>query len=174
MPKYTVEDVLEIIQNFTIEERAKLKAQLPNLLGNISVAPQHLNTQSLSQAFGDVVASGTSSVSIEQVASGNDTVLSNSEAQVTATSSTLAEALDLLKKLKADVTVNQNLGRLEKKNIEGAIEIAEEELKTGKPDQNLVDEAIEMIKRGLKGVQDLAVPVTNIADMIARLWITYI
>lgn len=172
MPKYSVEEVLDIIKNFSAEEKNLLQAQLSSVLESTgSSTPQSTNTQSQSQTFGNVSASGSGSVAIDQVASGGNTNLEKSNTQIKAESENIKEALQLLQQLQQDIITTSALNELQKDEAKVKIGFLQKELKGEQPDKSLIDQAIEGLKKGLQGVLSLAEPVQQVAKLIAEAWI---
>ena len=165
MPKYSVQDVLEIIQALTPEEKSLLQAQLPNVLSTatVSVTPQ----KSQSQSFGNISMGSGNAFAADQA--GGDINSSQNNTQASVKNASLQEALDILQKLKQDVNQSDGLNKLQKTTIDGTIKVVEEEITKPQPDKSLFDQAIEGLKKGLE-VISLAEPVMKVADLVTKAW----
>lgn len=166
MPKYSVDDVLDIIKNLTPDEKSRLQAQLPSILATAAApaTPQKVQTQS----FGNLSMGSSNAFAANQADGNINSSQNNTQALVE--SASLTEALNVLQGLKQEVNRSDALNRLEKTTVEGTIKVVEEELKQPKPDKSLVDQAIESLKKGLEGVQILAEPVMQVAALVAKAW----
>ncbi len=164
MPRYSVEEVLGIIQAFTPEEKQQLKTQLPSVIDMNTVA----TTPQQSQILGNITMGSGNAFAAQQVADGNiDSTQNNIQAPVK--NANLQEALEILQKLKQDVNRSDALNRLEKNNIEGNIKFVEEEITKPQPDKNLFNQAIEGLKKGLE-IISLVKPVMKVADLVSQIW----
>jgi hypothetical protein len=163
MPKYSVEEVLDIIQTLTLEDKNKLLSKLSSAESE-SVTPQ----KHQGQTFGNIsLGSGNTfgaSIAGGDIHSDQRSVQSSSE------NINLQEALDVLKKLNQDINQSDVLNRLEKKTLEGTIKIIEEEATKPNPDKKLLDQAIDILKGGLKAIS-LVEPVIKVADLLAKVWV---
>lgn len=171
MPKYSVEDVLNIIRTFTPQERRLLQEQLVSISESLEtpLSNQATTVGSQVQTMRDLAAFGGSSISVNQ---GRNITSNQSRNQVQATDVSVKEALSLFQALKRSIAVSSDLTVLDKKTLEAQITVAEEELKKPEPDKNLIDQVIEALQKGLKGVLTLAEPVTKIAEILAKTWFT--
>lgn len=165
MPKYSVQDVLEIIQTFTPDEKKQLQNQLPNVMDmtTVVVTPQ----KSQDQSFGNISMGSGNAFGANQA--GGDINSSQNNTQASVKNASLKEALGILQKLKQDVNQSDALNKLEKTTIEGTIKVVEEEITKPQPDKSLFDQAIEGLKKGL-GVISLVEPVMKVADLVAQAW----
>ncbi|HEY9710723.1 MAG TPA: hypothetical protein V6D48_21115 [Oculatellaceae cyanobacterium] len=170
MPKYSVDEVLDIIKTLTADEKSLLQEQLPNVLGTAaaSATPQRGHTQS--QSF-DKFSMGSGNAFTANQAGGDVNsaqTLNNNQGSVQ--NASLTEALAILQSLKQEVNQSDALNRLEKTTVEGTIKVIQEELTKPKPDKSLVEQAIDSLKKGLEGVLILAEPVTKVAALVAKAW----
>ena len=140
MPKYSVEDVLDIIKSFSAEEKTALEAQLPTAL---SIAtPSGVAKKQQSQSFGNIRISGSSmSFGVSQVSATGSVNLAQTTTQLQGLTGNLEEALGLLQEIKQGVGTTEELNKLEKKNVESTISVVEEELQREEPDKDLIDQA---------------------------------
>ncbi len=170
MPKYSVDEVLDIIKTLTADEKSLLQEQLPNVLGIAAASATAQRGHTQSQSFGNLsMGSGNAFAPIQAVGDVNSAqTLNNNQGSVQ--NASLTEALAILQSLKQEVNQSDALNRLEKTTVEGTIKVIQEELTKQKPDKSLVEQAIESLKKGLEGVLILAEPVTKVAVLIAKAW----
>jgi hypothetical protein len=169
MPKYSVSEVLDIIKNFTSEEKLELQQLLPSVLDSISTATKPV--ESHSQNIGGInIGSGNSDIAFNQLQADQGSTINQSKTQARLQNSDVQEALKLLSTLKQDISVSNALNPIEKKTLEVPIQTIEEELKKPKPDKSLVEQALEALNKGLSGVAQLADPVLKLAPLLANLW----
>jgi uncharacterized membrane protein YdfJ with MMPL/SSD domain len=169
MPRYSVDEVLEIVKSLTPEEKSLLQTQLPAFLGTATSSASPQKVQNQSQSFGNVNMESGNAFSANVVGGNNNASQSNVQASVK--NADLSEVLNILQQLKQDVGNNKALNKLEKTTVESTIQVVEEELKQPKPDKNLVDQAISSLKKGLEGVQSLAEPTMKVAELVAKAWL---
>ena len=169
MPRYSVDEVLEIVKSLTPEEKRLLQTQLPAFLGTATSSASPQKVQNQSQSFGNVNMESGNAFSANVVGGNNNASQSNVQASVK--NADLSEVLNILQQLKQDVGNNKALNKLEKTTVESTIQVVEEELKQPKPDKNLVDQAISSLKKGLEGVQSLAEPTMKVAELVAKAWL---
>lgn len=167
MPKYTVEDVLEIISSFSCEEKSTLKAQLNTVL---SVTPIPTTTQqSRSMTVGgnfQVSGSGaTVDMSQRQVIGSDGTKVRD---DLPTTTQDLLQALEALHQ---EVLKSSQLNTIEKATAKVPIATAAAELRKAQPDKSLVDQSVAALKKGLVGVETLAEPVMRVATLVAKAWV---
>lgn len=180
MPEYSVQEVLEIIEKFSPQKKIELQEKLASVMSFSPLpAPKSYNSENTSQTFGgdfDVKWSGHGgNFEVVNTRAGRDAISTRNQPPASfdenpSSSSSIQQALEILQFLKTEVGEREDLNKLLRKNAEGTIEIVEEELKKPKPDKNLIDEAIESLKKGLEGVQQLAEPTMKVAALIARAW----
>lgn len=170
MPKYTVDEVLDIIKGLTAEEKQELENKLPSVLGTAASPKATQPIQDSSQKMQGVTISGSSGVELNQEQIHGEGTISKPTTSVDMQNTDLQEALALLEKLKQDINNSNALTPLQKKREEISIQMAEEELKKPKPDKSLVEQAIETLKKGLSGIKELAEPVTEVSKLIAKAW----
>ena len=171
MPKYTVGEVLEIIEGLTDEEKLELKHQLPRVLGAESIPPAFHASQDSSQAIRGINISGSSNVEVSQSQTNSGSSMSQSGFSSELKNGSLQDAFSCLDALKQDIDRNEHLNLVDKQVVSIPIQIVTEELKKSKPDKGLVDQALETLKKGLKGAQELAEPVATLSKIIAKAWI---
>lgn len=170
MPKYTVEEVLNIVKTFTIEERKALQNQLPAVLNSLDLPAIKLPTgrNQQSQSFGNVTLSGSNAFDVNQIASeGAVNLAHGNKGQVAKAEN--QEVLDLLHILKQGIANTEKMNVLEKKNAESTISVIEEELDKPKPDKSLLSQAGEALKVCCKNVAEFAEPALSIANIIAMI-----
>lgn len=171
MPKYTIEDVLDIIKTFTREEKKTLQNHLSVVLDSTDLPeiklPIARNQQS--QSFGNVTLSGSNTFDANQIAAEGYVNLARSKNKSEFFNSEIQEALDLLQKLKQGITNTEKLNILEKKNAEATISVVEEELAKPKPDKSLLSQAGKALQVCCKSVAEFAEPALSIANIIAMI-----
>ncbi len=167
MPTYSVEEILNIIQTLTHDQKSQLQAQLPSvlILTTVPTTPQNSQTQSV----GNVNNIGSNNNVALNLAHGGHITSSQNNTQVSVKNANLQEALTILKKLKEDVNQSNTLNKLEKTTIEGTINVAEGEITKQEPDKSLFNQAIEALKKGL-AVISLVEPVMKVAALVAQAW----
>ncbi|MEA5468040.1 hypothetical protein [Spirulina sp. 06S082] len=172
MPKYTVEEVLDIIKALNPEDQKRLQKSLVKVWDNpLSPTPSG-EGQQMMNTFGNMNVGGSSNqvnVSPAQNRDGQVTV-SPTLTQTKPHQDDLQEALQQLEKLKQEILTTSLLDALEKTTKEAQVRFVEEELKKPNPDRNLVGKTVSLLKLGLEGVQTLAEPVQKVASLIARVW----
>ena len=170
MPKYSVDEVLDIIKTLTADEKSLLQEQLPNVLGTAAAPAISQRGHTQSQSF-DKFSMGSGNAFTANQAGGDVNsaqTLNNNQGSVQ--NASLTEALAILQSLKQEVNQSDAFNRLEKTTVEGTIKVIQEELTKLKPDKSLVEQAIDSLKKGLEGVLILAEPVTKVAALIAKAW----
>lgn len=171
MPKYTVEDVLDIIKTFTTEEKKALQSHFPAILDSTDLPeiklPIARNQQS--QSFGNVTLSSGNTFDVNQIAAEGSVNLAHSTNKDKFTKPEIQEALDLLQTLKQGIANTEKLNILEKKNAEATISVVEEELAKPKPDKNLLSQAGQALQACCKSVAEFAEPALSIASIIAMI-----
>ena len=165
MPKYSVNEILDIIRSLSNEEKQELCNQIPEVLGS------SLNkSQIQSQTFGNVSISGSGIVADlgqQQVARGN---ISSHQVVEQGRNMFLQEALEELEKLKQLASSSGVLDPLQEATTQAQIKVATDELKKPEPDKGLVSKTIAVLKQGLEGVITLAEPVMKAANLVAKAW----
>jgi hypothetical protein len=164
MPKYTVDDVLEIIRDLSPEEKASLKAQLATVLEAGSVSSATQQTQSLAVG-GNFQVGGRGNVadfSQRQTVGNTAPELGTEEA---ASAQALLHALTVLQQ---QILNSADLNTVEKATAKVPIATVAEELKKDKPDKDLIDQSVEALRKGLAGVETLAEPVMRVAALVAK------
>jgi hypothetical protein len=170
MPKYTVEDVLEIVKTFTTEEKIALQSQLSTVLNSpnsLGTTPSSRNQQS--QSFGNVTLGSGNTFDANQIAAEGSVNLARSTNKGEFVKAEIQEALDLLQTLKQGITKTEKMNVLEKKNAEATISVVEEELAKPKPDKNLLMQAGTALETCCKKVAEFAEPALSIASIIAMI-----
>ncbi|MBD2179345.1 hypothetical protein H6F42_20685 [Pseudanabaena sp. FACHB-1998] len=173
MPKYTVDEVLDIVKTFSSEEKKDLQNRLISVLDIPNTSSTQAG-QSQFQSFGDFTFSGSgsnTSLGINQQMGGESNI-AQTNTQTSVQNADLQEALSILAKLKQDIGSNTLLNPVQKATVEVPLKIVEEEAKKAKPDKNIIDQAIAALQKGLEGVSSLAEPVTKVAGLIAKAWLT--
>ncbi|AFY35990.1 hypothetical protein [Calothrix sp. PCC 7507] len=169
MPKYNVNEVLEIIQNLTVEEKLELQNSLAKILSNPSTTGV---VESHSQNIeGITIGSGNSDIAFNQLQADRGSSISQNRTQARIENANIQEALNLLSKLKQDIAGSNSLNLIEKKTLEVPLQTIEGELNKPKPDKNLVEQALEALKKGLTGAAEIAEPVLKIAPLLAKVWV---
>jgi hypothetical protein len=169
MPKYTIDEVIEIVKNLEPEEKIALKARLEPILGGGGIPNTSLQAQTQqSQSFGNITLGDRSEVDIGQFSAEGAIDLDKSQTQIQATGEggDLQEALALLKMLKTEVDRASELNKLQKTIGQGAISVVEQELSRPEPDKDLIEEAIAALEKGLKGVERLIEPTVRVAKIV--------
>ncbi|MBD2305283.1 hypothetical protein H6G17_07120 [Chroococcidiopsis sp. FACHB-1243] len=168
MPKYTIEDVLDIIKTFTPEEKITLQSQLATALNSpAGVTPSSRNQQS--QSFGNVTLGSGNTFDANQISAEGSVNLARSTNTGEFAKKEIQEALDLLQTLKQGIAQTEKLNVLEKKNAEATISVVEEEITKPKPDKNLLTQAGSALENCCKKVAEFADPALAIANIIAMI-----
>jgi hypothetical protein len=170
MPKYTVEDVLDIIKTFTPEEKTALQTQLFAVLNSTTspgITPSGRNQQS--QSFGNVTLGSGNTFDANQIAAEGSVNIARSTNKGEFVKKEIQEALDLLQSLKEGIAKTEKMNILEKKNAEATISVVEEELTKPKPDKNLLSQAGKALGVCCKSVAEFAEPALSIASIIAMI-----
>ena len=170
MPKYTVDEVLDIIKDLTAEQKQELENKLPSVLGTAASPTATQPIEDSSQNIQGVTVSGSKDVQFSQEQVHGQGSISKPTTSVQVENADLQQALALVEKLKQDINNNNTLNPIDKKTAEVPLQVVEEELKKPKPDKNLVDQAIETLKKGLSGITELAGPVAEVSKLIAKAW----
>lgn len=167
MPKYTVEEVLEIIQSLSPEEKHRLTAALPSVLTSQAISPSTAQTSTTSIG-GDFRVSGTGvSVDFSQT----QTVGQPPPADGLETGALAQQLLQALEELRQSIATNPELNEIQKATAVVPLEAATGELKKEQPDKTFVGQAIATLKKGLEGVQTLAEPTIKVAELLAKAWV---
>jgi len=170
MPKYTIEDVLDIIKTLTPEEKSALKAQLFAVLNSPTspdITPSNRNQQS--QSFGNVSLGSGNTFDANQIAAEGSVNLARSTNKGEFVKKEIQEAFDILQTLKQEVAKTEKLNKLERKNVEATISVVEEELAKPNPDKNLLTQAGNALGVCCKNVAEFAEPALAIANIIAMI-----
>lgn len=171
MPKYTVEDVLEIVKTFTPEEKTALQNQLSAVLNSIdlpAIKPPIARNQQ-AQSFGNLTLGSGNTFDANQIAAEGSVNLARSTNKGQVVKPEIQEALSLLQALKQGVANTEKLNILEKKNTEATISVVEEELAKPKPDKSLLSQATKALGVCCKNVAEFAEPALSIASIIAMI-----
>jgi hypothetical protein len=123
-----------------------------------------------SQSFGNITISGSNSP-FSPINTTGAVTLNQTSTQSYGGNSDLEAALELLAKLKQDVSATDELATLAKRETDFRITVLQEELKKPQPDRSLVNDVVEALKQGLNGVLTLAAPVSQVATLLAKAWI---
>ncbi|MBE9156573.1 hypothetical protein IQ265_06985 [Nodosilinea sp. LEGE 06152] len=162
MPKYTVDDVLEIICSLSVEEKASLKAQLSTVL-EAATSADRVTQQSRSMSVGgnfQVSGSGVTVDMSQRQTVGNSSTDGNAD--------TTQALLQALAALQQQVINSANLNSIEKATAKVPITTLATELEKEKPDKDLIDQSVEALRKGLAGVETLAEPVMRVAGLVAK------
>lgn len=165
MPKYTVDDVLEIVSSLSTEEKAILKAQLSTVLEAATPA-NSATQQSRSMAVGgnfQVSGSGVTVDMSQQQTVGNTTV-----GPTQGNADTTQALLKALAVLQQQVLSSASLNPIEKATAKVPMATLATELEKEKPDKDLIDQSVEALRKGLAGVETLAEPVMRVAGLVAK------
>jgi hypothetical protein len=168
MPKYSVEDVIDIIKTLTFQEKILLKTKLSEVLdaeAGLTSNPQPKTQQS--QSFGNITIGSGGTSNIDQIAAEGGVNLDRSTTHLQGFQNNIQEALNLLQTLKQNINNSEKFNKIEKKNLESTIEVVEEELDQQKPDKDLIDRAIEALSKKLEGIEKLAQPLLKLTKLIA-------
>ena len=172
MPKYSVQEVLDIIKNLTPVEKAELQQLLPVVLESSEVSRMMPGGADLQQQqISGVSISGSVGVELHQIAADRSSTIAQTDTQATLHSADLEAAIATLGQLRDAIAHTPDLTPAEKKTTQESIETLETELNQPQPNKNLVEQTIELLKQGLSGVAVLADPVKKVADLIAKAWI---
>ena len=172
MPKYSVDEVLEIIQNLTVEEKSELQQRLPSVLAPTNTpANSAMALGSQHQQISGASISGSMGVELNQIAADRGSTIAQSETQAQLQADNLEAAVQALEQLKDAIAQTPTLSAAEQQTVADAIATLEPELKQPKPDKNAIGQAVEALQQGLAGVEVLAGPVKKVANLLAKLWI---
>jgi hypothetical protein len=134
-------------------------------------------TMNKSQSFGNITISGNSGTHYQGFQAFNtvdsEVNLDQSYTQTVGENSKLETALNELQKLKQEIASTNALNSIQKKQAEFPVEMIETELKKPQPDKGLIDEAVEALKKGLEGVETLAEPVMKVAEILAKVCMSF-
>jgi hypothetical protein len=171
MPKYSVCDVLDIIKSLTAEEKLELQQCLPKVLSVATTEiSQAVSSPAQNQNMEGITISGSSAIELSQVEADRGSSVTHSKTRAAIQGADLQAAMRLLERLKQEITASDALNTLEKQLAEISRQTLETELNKSKPDKNLIDQAVEALKKGLAGVEVLATPVTKVAELVAKAW----
>ena len=166
MPIYSIREILDIIKDLPAEQRLELQRSLPSVLE--MVVNQGMVTPAQHQNMTGITVSHSNAVRFSQNQADRGSQVTQNELQATIQTTELQAALDSLKQLKRDL---DTLHAIPPSTIDQPIATIETELKKPQPSKNLIDQAIEALKKGLAGVEVLAEPVKHVAELIARAWV---
>ncbi len=164
MPRYTVDDVLDIIGSLSPEEKVILRRQLNTVLEPAvptGSAPQQIRTMSVGGNF-QVGGSGVTVDMSQQQTVGSP--LDPPQDKVIATQA----LLQALAALQQQMLSSEQLNPVEKATAKVPIATLAAELEKAKPDRDLIDQAVDALRRGLAGVETLAEPVMRVAGLVAK------
>lgn len=165
MPKYTVDDVLEIIGNLSTEEKVSLKTQLSTVLEAATPAAS-TTQQSRSMTVGGNFQVSGSGVTVDM--SQQQTVGNTTAGSTHGDADTTQALLQALAVLQQQVLGSSGLNVIEKATAKVPIETMAAELGKEKPDKDLIDQSVEALRKGLAGVETLAEPVMRVAGLVAK------
>lgn len=165
MPKYTVDEVLDIIKSLTAEEKTALQSQLSVMLATGSTSNLQAQTQQ-SQSFGNITMGDSNEFKAEQFSAEGSVNISETNANIQGGKADIKEAFELLSFMKQELSQTDKLNALEKKDAQSKIEFVEEELKKSKPDKDLITQAVNALEKGLKGVEKLIEPTIKVAKLV--------
>lgn len=167
MPKYSVDEVLDIVKSLTADEQVALRSKLPTIWAQQQPVPISPKVQQ-SQSVGNISIGSGSSFDINQLSTDGPVDLSRTTTQMAGLNPTdVQEALALLSQIKQGLHSTDSLNRLDQKQAESTIELVEEELQKTDPDRGLIDQAIDALSKGLAGVEKLATPTLRVAKLVA-------
>ena len=164
MPKYTVDDVLEIVGSLSVEEKAALKSRLSTVLD--TATPAVGTQQSRSMTVGGNFQVGGSGVTVDM--SQQQTVGNSSIGSTHGGTDTTQALLQALAALQQQVLNSAQLNSIEKATAKVPITTLATELEKEKPDKDLIDQSVEALRKGLAGVETLAEPVMRVAGLVAK------
>lgn len=171
MPKYSVDEVLDIIKTLTQEEKNSLKAQLPAVLGNPETSSNSPSGQSQTNSVSGVnFGSGSNAFNFAPQQAGRDATSAVNINQPLKQGVELEEVLGLLARLRQKIRQSEILDPLVKAGAEAQVERVEAEIKKPEPDKGLVGRTVATLKQGLEGIQTLAGPTTAVASLVAKAW----
>jgi ribosomal protein S4 len=165
MPKYTVDEVLEIIQGLSTEELAILKAQLKRMSGAGEASTvQQTRTMTVGGNF-QVGGKGVTVDMSQQQAVGS---LAIPQEKSDVSSQEIAQEIAALHQ---QILTTSALNPVEKATAEVPLKTVAAELEKETPDKNLIDQSITALQKGVSGIETLADPVKRVAALIAKAWI---
>ncbi|MFQ4135708.1 hypothetical protein PGN35_005255 [Nodosilinea sp. PGN35] len=165
MPKYTVDDVLEIIGSLSTEEKAVLQARLSTVLTATSPAASAIQ-QNRAMTVGGNFQVGGSGVTVDM--SQQQRVGHTAAGSPDGDTGTTQVLLQALAELQQQVLTAGGLNPVEKATAKVPIDTMAAELAKEKPDKDLIDQSVEALRKGLAGVETLAEPVMRVAALVAK------
>jgi hypothetical protein len=171
MFKFTVEQVLEIIQSLTAEEKAQLSAELPDILAIPATLKSGIVQNRSMSVGGDFQVSGTGvTVDFSQTQSGTETQRLQSTVGTAEQPLPIAELLAGLAQLQEAIAYTPLLNPSQKTEVQTSLKMLESEIQKPQPDKGLVQRTIDTLKQGLEGVLLLAEPTLKVADLVSKAW----
>lgn len=164
MPKYTVDEVLDIINGLSTAEQRELQTRLTESLASGRATPTTQQTRSMSIG-GDFQVGGTGNtldMSQNQVLNAPPSCSEDASAETT---QALLQALAMLQQQVLNSTA---LNSIEKATAKVPLDTVADELKKDKPNKDLIDQSVDALKKGLAGVEALAEPVKRVAILVAK------
>ena len=167
MPKYSVEEVIDIIKTFTPEEKSSLQAQLSAVLNSTESSQSNGRAKNeQSQSFGNISIGSGSAFDVNQIAAEGSVDLARAMTHSQASSKEMEEVLGLLQNLKKEVNSSDRLNKLEQKNAESAIAIMTEELQKPEPDKKLLAQTGKFLQTCLGGIGIFATPTLQVIRIL--------
>lgn len=164
MPKYSLDEILEILKNLTPEEKAQLQEQLPAVLDGAGAPASRFPRQT--QQSPPTGSIGGAEVNARLLQAKIATHLDGTSPLPQ--SAEIQEALDLLRRIKKELAITNFSQKNHKKNLEYTLEVVLEELKKDRPDRDLIDLALASLEEGLRGVESSVRLTEKLAQIIRR------
>lgn len=125
----------------------------------------------LSQSIGNITIRGNNNP-VNAINSAGQVTLDQSMTHSTVTNPELQSALIALGNLKQAIATTDAIDETEKAMVAIPLQKLETELQKPQPERSVVDKAIATLKKMLDGVIVLAEPVTTVAALVAKAWLS--
>lgn len=165
----------EEVDNASVNESPEILQLAQDLLKKLT--DQANEKQFISQTQTNIVRevnlesrSGSNIFKFAPVQVGGDAASSSSINQPKIQDDDFKDIFALLSQLKHDIAQNEELNPLVKDSVRDKVEQLEKTLQTPKPDKGFIQNTIQALEQGLKGVATLAEPTAKVASLITKAW----
>lgn len=124
-----------------------------------------------SQSIGNVTISGSNNP-FNAVQAGGDVSINQSQTQTKVTNPDLQAAIAAVEQLKQAIAATDEIDETEKAMAAIPVQKLEAELQKPQPDKGVANKMVTTLKRALDGVIVLADPVSKVAALVAKAWIS--
>jgi len=171
MPKYTVDEVLEIIRNLSADEQQQLRKQWPSALEPARSGAGGGNTGSVS--LRDINAGNNSNTKILGQGTLGDRSINQPVFHLKPGVSEEALALiaELMEQLSENSAAVREVDRQTRQTVLAHVEVLDAELTKSDPDKSLVDRAAGALQSVLGHTVNLAPLATRLAELLAKAWL---